>query len=266
MKRWITVLTALGIFFATIAISVVSVLSVYASNAHAASIYAKNIAVINDFSTYSQFFKERGIQLLTTPSLQLANDSWTATNSGDKDTLYAAAILTAEFTKFTPQQLQKTGLKKIYLVKDLYVEGQYRSGMPEPHFEHALYFDVGNDYLTSENGVYMKRVFQHELLHLIEYDLYNSYAPVDTAWDACNASGFIYGKGGASMYANPDFAHKIHPSYGFINGYATSGQEEDKAEMFAEFMTNPIGLASLADKDSGIACKVSQTTALLQSL
>ena len=166
MKRWITVLTALGIFFATTAISVVSVLSVYASNAHAASIYAKNIAVINDFSIYSQFFKERGIQLLTTPSLQLANDSWTATNNGDKDTLKAAATLTAEFTKFTPQQLQKTGLKKIYLVKDLYVEGQYRSGMPEPHFEHALYFDVGNDYLTSENGVYMKRVFQHEPVQL----------------------------------------------------------------------------------------------------
>ena len=68
------------------------------------------------------------------------------------------------------------------------------------------------------------------------------------------------------MYDDVNFAHKEHPTYGFVDGYATSGVAEDKAEVFARFMTDPAGLQKLADKDAGISCKLSQTVTLLQNL
>ena len=112
----------------------------------------------------------------------------------------------------------------------------------------------------------MRRTYHHELRHLIEYNLYGSYAPKDANWESCNASSFRYGNGGSEMYNDAAFAHKIHPQSGFVTGYATSGIEEDKAEIYAAYMTDPQALQNLAATDDLLSCKVSATKQLLQLL
>ena len=171
-----------------------------------------------------------------------------------------------EIKRYPVPTIKKSGLKKIYLVRSLRVDDQLRSGMPEPFIEDALYFDISENYINSENGQYMKRVFHHELSHLIDYNQYGTFTPYDSKWQSCNTPGWHYGKGGASMSADPEYAHKSHPAIGFINGYATSAIEEDKAEMFALTVLQDQNLISLSQNDTSLACKKARVELQLSTL
>ncbi len=276
MNRLLSASFALGSLLGTIIVSVFAFtqLKVMTSNAAAVPVKPPQIAVINnpkatsgDYAGALRFFADRGIMLSIAPSYALTDANWsTFSSSADANVSQAASELQTEFQKYTKNGLQNSGLKSIYLVKDLVVNGQARSGMPEPRTGKALYFDVSDIYLQSEDGMYMRRTFHHEFSHFTEYNLFGSYAPDDATWTGCNNSSFRYGNGGASMYADPEFAHKSHPTYGFIDGYATSAIEEDKAEMFAWYLTDAPALQKLASKDAGVACKLLQTKSLYQTL
>ena len=57
----------------------------------------------------------------------------------------------------------------------------------------------------------------------------------DPTWAHFNSPNFRYGSGGASMQAG-HLSIFNHPALGFVNHYAMSGLEEDKAEIFAALM------------------------------
>lgn len=220
----------------------------------------------DQLSDIISFFNERSIVLSLQPKVTMPYAKWQSLSAESNDVYRSALVLKEEFSKYDKGFLKAAGLKNIYLVGQLQVSNQFRAGMPEPHLEQALYFDVSPKYTNSENGKYIRRVFHHELNHLIEHVQFGSYAPTKSQWTACNPTSFTYGDGGASMYTDPDYAHKLHPIAGFVNGYATSGQEEDMAEVFAEYMTSPDELYKLSQDDKHIACKATKTIELLQSI
>jgi Putative zinc-binding metallo-peptidase len=200
------------------------------------------------------------------PKVKLSAASWELVQSSDQgDIDEFNRIFNAEWAKYPESVLDTSGLKKVYLVKNLTVDGQTRAAMPEPISEDALYFDISKHYLSSENGDYIRRVIHHEFAHLIIYNIHGDYQG-DSAWSRCNTSNISYGSGGASMYQNPEYAHAIHPVEGFINGYATSGIEEDRAEVFAYLMVEGSQLDSLSADDEKLSCKVELTKQLVRSL
>jgi hypothetical protein len=77
----------------------------------------------------------------------------------------------------------------------------------------------------------------HEFYHLVEKNYFGNFYYNDRSWVSFNPLDFSYGSGGAAAYANPEFARRQYPYKGFITGYATSGIEEDKAELFGYLMT-----------------------------
>lgn len=273
MKRWLSVSFALGSFFGVVLVSIFTLLHLQFGSLNvpsvpvAAQAATTTSAVDESFAAAETFFKEKGISLSTTPATPLPWATWSTFESTATPEVRKAAVMAhEEWSRYSNEVLANSGLKAVYLIKDLNVNGQARSGMPDPEVTHSLYFDVSEQYLNSEGGSYMRRTFHHEFSHLIEYHLFDSYAPKDSVWSGCNATGLKYGNGGAAMYANADYAHKWHPQKGFVNGYATSGIEEDKAEMFAYYMTDASTLRDLANKDENIACKLHQTELLLQKL
>ena len=262
MKWWKSFILALGVFTSVVAVSLFSLvgLNVVSLDAASVPVYPSSnssvVAVSQDFELSKKSLADNGIVLSVEPRVVLGYASWITPAQQDKDVIAAASVLAEEWVKYDLTFIQNTGIKKIYLVRNLSVNGQARSGMPEPVLEDALYFDVANNYLTSENGQYMRRTFHHEFRHLIDYNLYGTYSPANSLWQKCNAPSFKYGSGGAAMYNDPEYAHKSHPVSGFVNGYATSGIDEDRAEVYALFMTNPEKLQSMAIDDSSLACKV----------
>jgi hypothetical protein len=68
------------------------------------------------------------------------------------------------------------------------------------------------------------------------------------------------------MYSDVAYAHAAHPKPGFITGYATSGVDEDRVEVFTHYMTNRNNLYKLAQNDASLSCKVAQSEQLLSSL
>lgn len=273
MKWWKSVAFSILSLVAVILVSIATLVKTNVISLDVASspVFASPNTFVNSVSdtSYEDAVKsldQLGIELSTTPSVLTGRFSYTSPEHNSVDLLKGAKMLSEEFSKYSNQTIKATGLKKIYLVKDLSVNGQPRSGMPDPTLEDALYFDISSTYITSENSAYMRRTFHHEFKHLIDYNIYGSYQGDSSNWTSCNLAGVLYGNGGSAMYNNPEFAHSIHPQDGFVNGYATSGIEEDRAEVYAELMTTPEELQNIANKDSQVACKVAATRQLQRQL
>ena len=274
MKQRLSSVFAVSLLIGVIAFSLFALQQVNVINSSVASIpYAPSSVILPKASVQKgttadavKSLEAHGIKLSTDPKLNIASASWNPASSLDANTAAVAIAVAQEWQKYSANTISKTGLTTIYLVTDLVVDGQQRAGMPEPIYENALYFDVSSKYASSENGIFLRRVFHHEFNHLMQYKTYATYSYNDDLWVSCNSGSFNYGAGGASMYYNVSYAHAEHPKYGFVNGYATSGIEEDKAEVFADFMTDPSKLHKLAQIDAGVACKLAQTQKYLQTV
>jgi hypothetical protein len=75
----------------------------------------------------------------------------------------------------------------------------------------------------------------------------------DTEWASLNAIGTRYGGGGAT--AREASNQLGSGSEGFVTEYATSGANEDKAEMFRFLALAPGELSTLAQRDPVVASK-----------
>lgn len=272
MKRWTSILLALcsliavfvGAFYTLVMSSIVF------SDAASSPVYSTKISNQDTADSSYQDAKAAlqtfGIELKLKPDVSFGYVSWKEADELNKNTQKAFTMLSQEWSKYTPEFIKNTGLKKIYLVTHLKVSGQERSGMPEAIFEDALYFDVSERYIASENGNYMRRTLHHEFKHLMDYNMFGKYAGDSETWKKCHISNVSYGSGGSTMYSDPEYAHTEHPEVGFVNGYATSAVEEDMAEVYAQLMTNPEKLQQLAARDSVVSCKVNATRATLAKL
>ncbi len=166
-------------------------------------------------------------------------------------------VLRREFWLYPVSLIRRSSLQSIILCGGLSFDGQNRSAIPD--FEHnALYLDVtvGRDHAN-----YERNALHHEFFHIIDYrddgELYS-----DHRWAKLNPKAFRYGQGGARMQEDRLSSLPSNDN-GFLTKYATSGVEEDKAEVFAHLMTDHAAVERRAETDDVIKRKVAFMKILL---
>jgi hypothetical protein len=170
--------------------------------------------------------------------------------STDESDRYAV-LFVREFGLYPPSLIGRCKLKRVVFCKDLAFDGQLRGAIPD--FEHdTLYLDVlrgGYDRL------YLCKVLHHEFFHIIDYrDDGRLYE--DKAWAALNPPGFKYGTGGKHAQKIASARELTDKFPGFLNYYATTGVEEDKAEAFANLIVDSAYVAERVRSDPVLGAKV----------
>jgi hypothetical protein len=160
--------------------------------------------------------------------------SWQYLADGDAGELASySALFVDEWSKYPRAWVHVSGVTTIAFVKDLVVSGSGRYAMPDP-VGKALYLDIGAEGISSaDQHDYARGVIHHEFDHDIEYDLFASYNRSDPQWTSLNSPGFAYGSGGAGWYDGKQHVNTPHPQDGFVDAYAMTAIEEDKAETYA---------------------------------
>jgi hypothetical protein len=144
-------------------------------------------------------------------------------------------ILQKELNKYPKTFLQRAGIKRIVVCKELSSWGYSAGGLPEPGGK-AVYYN----YAVCSN-VSSQRTVHHELYHMIEAKFNSDTHYKDPDWAKLNGRDFKYGKGGRRFKWNDSNRKKpFHPKTGFVTAYATSALEEDKAEVYAGLFVEEI--------------------------
>lgn len=143
----------------------------------------------------------------------------------DQDLLPYLRMLKQELGKYPTELLELSGLQQILLVRNLSVAGQPRLAVPD-YVNEVLIYDISH-----HDMAFNRHVLHHEFYHMLEEELYGSAYYRDPLWLPLKPDDFRYGTGGAYARASEDAAFS-HPRQGFINRYAMSGLEEDKAELW----------------------------------
>ena len=182
-----------------------------------------------------------------------------ATNAEPRELDRYSSVVAPEFLLYPPGLVRRSRLKRMVLCRGLSFAGQLRGAIPD--FEHdTLYYDVvRGEYSRS----YQRHAVHHEFFHIIDYrDDGEVYS--DDRWGRLNPEKFRYGDGGAKMQGNPS-SGVLSEIPGFLTAYATSGVEEDKAEMFAYMITDYAVVEKRAVTDAVIRAKMSAMKRLLVS-
>lgn len=180
-----------------------------------------------------------------------------AANASLSDLERYAPTLAGEFLIYPPSLVRRSRLARIVLCRDLSFAGQARAALPD--YEHdTLYLDVVSG---NYNNAYQRSVIHHEFFHIIDYrDDGEVYS--DLQWAKLNPGTFRYGTGGVNMQENR-LSSLPTELPGFLTTYATSGVEEDKAELFAHMMVDYAVVGKRATTDKIIREKISAMKRLL---
>lgn len=191
----------------------------------------------------------------------LKYNGWVEPTTNNDDTVLAVTVaIYKEWQKYPAGFLQKVGLKQVAVVGKINNSGNNVAAMPRAEDKDVMYFSTlfGTD-------SYIKRVAHHELDHLIEYNAHGSYYYADPGYASCNKPGFVYGTGGLAAYSGTGLnSYTRHPVEGLIDGYATYGIEEDKAQIYTELFSNIGFLNDLAKTDTSLTCKKQNYLSFLQ--
>jgi hypothetical protein len=170
--------------------------------------------------------------------------------AGDEIDRYSVLFL-REFSLYPPSLIKRCGLKRIVLCKELAFDGQLRGAIPD--FEHdTLSLDVLRG---GYDPLYLCKVLHHEFFHIIDYRD-DGHVYEDKEWAALNPPGFKYGTGGKNAQHVASARELTEKFPGFLNYYATTGVEEDKAEVFANLIVDPAYVAKRAKADRVLGAKV----------
>lgn len=136
------------------------------------------------------------------------------------------------FSKYPIGFFEKIKLDQIILVKELKFSNVSRAAVPD-NYKHALFLSYNPSYTDS----YMVHCIFHELNHYVEYYLWKDYRYQWNDWKALYNGNT---NGGESAYATTsiDYYNITSSVKGFLNLYSTLGQEEDRSEIIAFFMTD----------------------------
>lgn len=164
----------------------------------------------------------------------------------------------SEFSLYPKELIARAKLKRVVLCEGLALSGQLRAAVPD--WEHdTLYLDVSRG-RTSK--LYQNRVLHHEFFHFLDYkDDGKVYR--DDDWAKLNSPGFKYGSGGAKVQDNRKTGVPTTEYAGFVDHYATTGVEEDKAETFTYMITDAAYLAERCKAEPVLAAKVSRIRELM---
>jgi hypothetical protein len=171
-----------------------------------------------------------------------------------------APLLEQELRLYPRALFARIGLRRIVLCQGLSFAGQLRGAVPD--FGHNTYYlDVSRGI---ENTTYMRRVLHHDLFHIIDWRddgvLYG-----DPQWESLNAPGFHYGSGGKNAQNDSSMSVLTEKLPGFLDRYATTGAEEDKAELFAMMMVDPAYVHRRCEADAVLRAKVQRMRELMRS-
>jgi hypothetical protein len=218
-------------------------------------------AITGDSASAARMIKEKyGIQVTWKDQAYPVKTYHGLIRATDAKTLEVnryCSVLAQEFLLYPPELERRSQLNRIVLCRGLSFGGQIRSAIPD--YEHdALYLDVvSGEY----DRLYQRVVIHHEFFHLIDYhddgELYS-----DEQWARSNPNTFRYRDGGARMQ-DDSWSSLPADIPGFLTRYATSGVEEDKAEIFAHMMTDYSVVRKRAATDTVIREKISLMKALL---
>ena len=142
-------------------------------------------------------------------------------------------LLMEEMNKYPKEYFDKIDLQVIVLVKDLKFDNVYRAAVPD-NYNRILFIGIKNDYTDD----YIRHVYHHEKNHYAEFCIWGNYRYVWDEWnllfDGVGGGGELAYQSGGSKYSMT-FNRNLK---GFLNAYSTLGQEEDRSEMVAFFLTD----------------------------
>jgi len=167
-------------------------------------------------------------------------------------------LLLFEFGAYPPELVKRTKLKRIVLCKRLSFAGQFRNAIPD--YQHdTLYLEVVRGMASPG---YMRRVIHHEFFHIIDWKD-DGLVYRDDAWGKLNPKGFRYGTGGKNAQGDATMSLLTDEFPGFLTKYATTGVEEDKAELYAHMLVDPKLVRQRVAADEILAAKCERMQQLL---
>jgi hypothetical protein len=171
--------------------------------------------------------------------------------------LYAPVLL-EEMSLYPDDILQKSGVKKVVICRDLVVT---TDGLPQHisgHLDYereALYPATDYTYKVN-NRAKQRRVLHHALYHMIDNGMGD--VPEDDEWRSLLDEGFEYGQFGEAGHTDrTSKTGLLTTEYpGFLNKYSTGHIADDKADIFAYLMVAHHYVMARAAEDEQIARKV----------
>lgn len=187
-------------------------------------------------------------------------DVITAREPSPDSVLGCTRLLEFELSLYPNDLLRKAGLRSIVVC-----EGLARNDSPEAIIltstSGRIYIDAA---YAARNDGYIRLGVHHELFHMI--DEADDGSLWDGSWSSLNDKGFVYlpsicdrSEAGESVVW---LRYAGFP--GFVSGYSMSAVYEDKAEVFASMMVEPVHIADRVTQDAIVKRKVEYIAELVR--
>ncbi|MCL2705954.1 MAG: hypothetical protein FWE72_07075, partial [Spirochaetaceae bacterium] len=142
-------------------------------------------------------------------------------------------LIMEEMAKYPDEYFKTIDLEVIVIVKNLKFDNVYRASVPD-NYKRILFMGIRSDYRDD----YLRHVYHHEKNHYAEFYIWKNYRYDWPEWRKLYESTK---RGGETAYQNgEDRSVGVYRKdlVGFLNTYSTLGQEEDRSEMIAYFLTD----------------------------
>ena len=156
------------------------------------------------------------------------------------------------FGAYPPALIQTARLEHVALCRTIRIVGEDEARPPAGVAiveQHRLLISIEqfSEGAPAYKDFSVQQVVHHEVFHLFDAatapDLFGT---TDRTWHAMNPRGFAY--------HDPAIRTEIRPT-GFVNHYATTNEQEDRASVFEFLFGQPTVLCEIAHRDPAVAAK-----------
>ncbi len=192
--------------------------------------------------------------------------SLTFRSANDADMEGYGPILISEFSLYPKSLIRKSGLKRIIVCRDLWMESegvrQNVSGAMD--YDQKTMILCASYTLKDNSRDKQRRVLHHVFFHFLDAAM--GLAGEHPEWGALNPEGFKYGDyGRGGIHDRSPEAGLLSEEYpGFLNKYSTGYLADDKANIFAYMMVLYDYVEGRAKKNRVIGSKMEMMKSLLQ--
>lgn len=169
---------------------------------------------------------------------------------GEQDQVSASALeeLVAAFARYPVALLDAARIDRVALCRRLDTYDDQPAGLADVD-SRILFVNVQSLLAAARAGSgysvdYVAETAHHEVYHL--FDIPSGTRTSDLEWDELNAHGFAYSNHGKLSDPRP---------FGFVNAYATTNGDEDRASTFQFLMARGDELCTLAKDDPTLLAK-----------
>lgn len=168
---------------------------------------------------------------------------------GEHDGLSDTALeeLVAAFARYPVEMLDAANIERVALCRRLDTHDGQPAGLADVE-GRVLFVNVHSLLDRGRTGYsvdYIAETAHHEVYHL--FDIPAGTRTSDLEWARLNAHGFTYGTGRGEL-SDPR-------PFGFVNAYATTNADEDRASTFQFLMVRGEELCALAKDDPTLLAK-----------